>query len=91
MNIRFPYDVIGYWMKEHNIKLSSKAYQELAELFNTYSEKKELIEVRKEVEKIPTTRGGKISKANEELYRLYRQGKYDMQMDVLAIIDSKLK
>jgi len=37
MLIIFPFDVIGHWMQEYNVDLSSEAYHELARLFVEYS------------------------------------------------------
>lgn len=38
MNVPFPYDVIGFWMKKHKIELSQEAYNELATYFDRQDE-----------------------------------------------------
>ncbi len=75
MKIPFPYDVIGYWTAKYDIQLNSEAYQELAELFNTYSV--DLLDIRKEIAE------------GESIVTVY--GGYVLKRDVLKFIDSKLK
>ena len=45
MMVPFPYDVIAHWMAENDIKLSGKAYEELAQTIQFYCDRAEGKEV----------------------------------------------